>query len=90
MNFWKFANESPLTAFFLAWLMFHCIEECVGYAFKAYNRHLRSKNIAAQGWPTAPVDADGDVIRPIKPSEVADAVIEKLQDEDYLNRLVRR
>ena len=35
------------------------------YAFKAYNRKKRSENIAAHGWPTAPLmDADGDIIHP--------------------------
>lgn len=27
---------------------------------KAYNRRLRSKNIAAKGWPPPHLDADGD------------------------------
>lgn len=38
------------------------------YSFMAYNRSVRARNIAAHGWPTAPVDADGDVVYP-KPEE---------------------
>jgi hypothetical protein len=32
--------------------------------FRAWNRLLRSQNIAARGWPPSHLDADGDPIRP--------------------------
>ena len=32
--------------------------------FELVNGFLRSRNIAKHGWPTPPLDADGDVVRP--------------------------
>ncbi len=60
MTLWDFANNHPITTLILAYL----IMAPVRYAFKAYNRYLRHKNILAHGWPAAPVDADGDVVYP--------------------------
>lgn len=62
MTIWDFANHHPFIACILAYL----VMSPVRYAFRAYNRHLRAKNIAAHGWPTAPIDADGDVVWPEK------------------------
>lgn len=36
------------------------------FAFRAFNRRLRSKNIIARGWPPTHLDADGDVVQ-LKP-----------------------
>jgi hypothetical protein len=37
------------------------------WIFKFYNRWMRSRNIAAQGWPKARfMDADGDIVHPEK------------------------
>lgn len=60
MNIWEFAAGNPITALILAYLLMAPVR----YAYRAYNRHLRHKNILAHGWPTAPIDADGDVVYP--------------------------
>lgn len=36
----------------------------IRFAFKAYNRHLRSVNIRNAGWPPPHCDADGDGVEP--------------------------
>lgn len=37
------------------------------FIFRCWNRWLRSRNIAAQGWPSAHLmDADGDIVHPKK------------------------
>lgn len=62
MTVWDFANNNPLTALILAYL----IGAPVRYAYRAYKMQLRAKNIALHGWPTAPMDADGDIVYPDK------------------------
>jgi hypothetical protein len=62
MNVWEFADKSPILAFLLACIAASVICCPIKYAFRAYNRKLRSRNIAAQGWPTPPMDADGDIV----------------------------
>jgi hypothetical protein len=57
-----FAQNHPVAAFFIVWVMAWAVTRPFYYAFMAYNRRLRSRNIAAHGWPTAPIDADGDVV----------------------------
>jgi hypothetical protein len=66
-EFFEFAKASPFLAL--------CIIIATYYAIKApfvavqfiWNRYMRSKNIAARGWPTAPnMDADGDIVHPEK------------------------
>lgn len=37
-------------------------------SFKIINRVLRTIKVLARGWPTAPIDADGDVVYP-EPAE---------------------
>jgi len=81
MTVWEFANNHPFIALILAYLLMAPVRYGCKYGFKVYNRRLRSKNIAAHGWPTAPVDADGDVVWPVTPEQVADKVIEKLREE---------
>lgn len=64
----EFAGNHP----FLAWCALWGIWPICGIfttpfnvAFRSYNRHCRSKNIATRGWPTNPLmDADGDIIHP--------------------------
>lgn len=65
-DFFDFAGANPILTFFLFWIVAWVVTQPFAYAFRAYNRRLRSKNIAAHGWPTAPVDADGDVVYPDK------------------------
>ncbi len=62
----EFAKANPGYTFLIIWALAWAATTPFAYAFKAYNRTLRSRNIAAQGWPTAPVDADGDVVYPQK------------------------
>jgi len=66
---WEFAKENPFLFFLIFWIAAWAVTRPFWWAFKAYNRSLRSKNIAAQGWPTAPIDADGDVVYPKKEEE---------------------
>jgi len=61
---WSFAAQNPGTFFFVALVAGWTVTRPFHYAFMAYNRTLRSRNIVAHGWPTAPVDADGDVVYP--------------------------
>lgn len=60
MNIWQFAHDSPFTALILAYLLMAPVR----YAYKGYRLRLRHKNIALHGWPTAPMDADGDIVYP--------------------------
>lgn len=59
---WKdtlnFAGDHPVVAVLVVW----SIAAVLKMPFWAINRYLRSRNIARHGWPTAPVDADGDVV----------------------------
>ncbi len=56
MNIWQFASAHPILAFLLAYLAGAPIR----YAWRAYNRHCRTLNITAKGWPPPHLDADGD------------------------------
>lgn len=50
-----------------AWVAVTVIAVPFQTVLTAYNRHLRSKNIAAAGWPDKPLmDADGDIVHPPK------------------------
>jgi len=66
---WKFASDNAVLFFFIFWIAAWAVTSPFRYAFHAYNRTLRSRNIAAHGWPVAPMDADGDVIYPDKDEE---------------------
>ena len=61
---WDFATANPGTAFLIVLVLAWAFIEPFRYAFRAYNRRLRSRNIAAHGWPKPPVDADGDIVYP--------------------------
>ncbi len=63
-DFWTFAASNPLTAFALACVVGGTVTAPFRWGFRAYNRSLRARNIALHGWPTAPIDADGDVVYP--------------------------
>jgi hypothetical protein len=52
--------EHPILTVILAFIAGSVVTSPFRYGFRAYNRHLRSKNIAAQGWPPEHLDADGD------------------------------
>lgn len=59
-----FASGSPWLAFFLAWLVLWFVARLLlapfNLVFRCWSRWLRSRNIAARGWPPAHLDADGD------------------------------
>lgn len=55
-DFYKFASESPWLTFFLACV----VAQFLSWPFRLVNRWIRSRNIAAQGWPPFHLDADGD------------------------------
>lgn len=61
---WEFANANPGYTFLIIWVLAWAAVQPFRFAFRAYNRRLRHKNIALHGWPKAPVDADGDVVYP--------------------------
>lgn len=60
MNIYTFIAENPISAFFLALILAMVVTSPFRYAFLAYNRTLRSRNIVAHGWPPEHCDADGD------------------------------
>ena len=63
MTMFDFAKDSPFVALLMVWIIAWAFTRPFAYAFKAYNRRMRSRNIAARGWPTNPrMDADGDII----------------------------
>lgn len=71
-DFFDFATANPWLVFALSWGIWPIcwmIQAIVlapfNLIFRMWNRTLRSHNIRAQGWPTAPfMDADGDIVHP--------------------------
>ena len=63
---WDFAKANPGTTLLIIWVLAWAAVQPFRYLFLAFNRSLRSRNIAQHGWPTAPIDADGSVVRPEK------------------------
>lgn len=71
-DFWQFVWAHPFLTWLLAWGIWPVcwaasaiLTAPFRFAFMAWNRHLRSLNIRAQGWPTIPnMDADGDIVQP--------------------------
>lgn len=59
---WDFATTNPGYTFLIVLAFCWAVRAPFEYSYKAYRRRLRSRDIAAHGWPTAPIDADGDVI----------------------------
>lgn len=65
----NFMGDHPVLTWFLAWglwpvcwMISAVATTPFRLAFRAYNRRLRAKNIAAHGWPANPImDADGDI-----------------------------
>lgn len=62
MNFWVFADRNPLVVIIVVLILANIPR----HLWKAWMRH---RNIKAHGWPTAPIDADGDVVYPDKDDE---------------------
>lgn len=81
---WEFANGKPYLAFFIVVLLVFLARSVLYRISHMWSRWLRSQNIKRHGWPTAPIDADGDVIRPISAEQVADALIKRLEDDEML------
>lgn len=67
-GFWAFASAHPFWAWMIAWgfwVMPVTLTIPFQYAFRFWNRWLRSRNIARHGWPNAHLmDADGDIVHP--------------------------
>jgi hypothetical protein len=57
-----FAAHNPVLAVFLFVAMEVFTVVLISLPFLLANRFLRSRNIAKHGWPTPPLDADGDVV----------------------------
>lgn len=64
MTFWEMvSNLHPFIqwcALWLIWPPLMAIYALAATPFRSWNRWLRHKNITAQGWPPAHLDADGD------------------------------
>ena len=56
----EFWGRHPWIAFWMTLITGYIVTAPFRYAFRAWNRHLRSKNIQARGWPPKHCDADGD------------------------------
>lgn len=63
---WTFATTNPGTTLLIVAVLAWAVTRPFWFAAWAYNRTLRARNIAAHGWPAAPIDADGDVVYPKK------------------------
>lgn len=71
-GFYAFASAHPILTWLLAWgvwpvcwMVSSVLTSPFSYAFKAWNRHCRTKNISSRGWPENPLmDADGDIVHP--------------------------
>lgn len=59
---WEFAGEHYIVTILIVWSICSVLK----MPFWALNRFFRSRNIAKHGWPTAPMDADGDLVYPDK------------------------
>lgn len=60
MNIWQFCDKNPFLALALFFLAACAAEAPFKFGFRAWKMSCRSRNIAAQGWPPAHLDADGD------------------------------
>jgi hypothetical protein len=56
---YQFMGEHPVVTILIVWAAAGVLK----MPFWITNRYFRSKNIRAHGWPTAPMDADGDVVK---------------------------
>lgn len=59
-----FAGEHPIVTVLVVWAFTSLCSTIVQQPFRMLNRYLRSRNIAAHGWPRPPMDADGDIVLP--------------------------
>jgi hypothetical protein len=59
---WEFANEHEVVTLLIVVVLATAAVSPFFFAFVAYNQMLRSRNIVAQGWPPAHLDADGDPV----------------------------
>ena len=56
------ATTSPLCAFVLICSAYYLAKAILWMPYNFYKRWCRHRAIMMHGWPTAPIDADGDVI----------------------------
>ena len=59
LGIWAFAAAHP---FLFTLLVVWTLETIYGVLVRLPNRYIRSRNIAARGWPPEHLDADGDRI----------------------------
>lgn len=57
---YAFVSNNQMPAFFLALIAAWVTVSIASQPFRFFNRWMRSRNIAARGWPPAHLDADGD------------------------------
>lgn len=80
MTFWDFANSSPVPALIMVIfvvMLLRSVSKSIAWTIR---RWIRSRDLRALGWPTAPIDADGDVVPSVSSDDVAEAVVEKLSE----------
>lgn len=58
------AKVAPFTALIVVCAAYYSVKWVVWMPHYLLSRWSRHKCIMAHGWPTAPVDADGDVVYP--------------------------
>jgi hypothetical protein len=63
---WEFANQHELVSLLIVAVLATAAASPFYFAFLAYKQTLRSRNIAAKGWPPLPFNADGDIVVVIK------------------------
>lgn len=73
MNIWQFADNHPFITAFIIYVM-------AATVFRCWNRLMRHLNIRKHGWPTPPLDADGDVVYPEPEDEDEDEGEDKPRD----------
>ena len=60
----ELAKVAPLTAFVLVCSAYYLAKCILWMPYNILQRCLRHRAIMRHGWPTPPMDADGDVIYP--------------------------
>ena len=66
---WEFANQHELVSLLIVAVLATAAASPFYFAFLAYKQTLRSRNIAAKGWPPLPLNADGDIVVLIKKAD---------------------
>lgn len=63
---WIFADHHPYISILAELIVAGVVTSPLRFALTAYTRTMRARNIFLHGWPTPPLDADGDIVYPKK------------------------